>query len=197
MPINDPSGLPLAATTAPRIETERLVLRAHEITDYAACVELWTDPAVTRFVGGKPFSPSQIWSKLLCYAGLWSLLHYGYWAIEEKTSRRLIGELGFADFKRGMQPSLDGMLEFGWALISHAQGRGYAIEAARAALNWADTRFAAQATTCIIGPANNASLRLATKLDYQEVARSTYAGNAVIVFRRTARSNAAAERNGS
>ena len=38
--------------------------------------------------------------------GLWSLLGFGYWAIEEKAAGGFVGELGFADFKRDIEPSL-------------------------------------------------------------------------------------------
>jgi RimJ/RimL family protein N-acetyltransferase len=61
-------------------------------------------------------------------------LSYGYWAVEEKTSGRYVGELGFADFKRDIVPSIEGMPELGWALVPQFHGKGYATEALRAAV---------------------------------------------------------------
>jgi RimJ/RimL family protein N-acetyltransferase len=96
---------PLPGARAPSIETERLVLRAHRPADLPDCAAMWGDPAVTRYIGGRPFTREQTWHKILRYAGLWSLLGYGYWAIEEKATHRFAGELGFADFKRDIDPS--------------------------------------------------------------------------------------------
>ena len=95
-------------------------------------------PIVVRYIGGKPLTAEETWAKVLRYAGLWSLLGFGYWALEEKATARFIGELGFADFRRNIQPSLDGVPELGWALVSRAHGKGYATEAVRAAIAWGD-----------------------------------------------------------
>src|ERR1700736_1329189 len=112
--------------TAPTIETARLLLRAHRPADFAARVAMWTDPVVTRFIGGKPSTEQQTWARLLNYAGHWALLGFGYWAIEEKASGAFIGELGFADFKREIDPAMRDVPELGWTLASAAHGRGYA-----------------------------------------------------------------------
>jgi RimJ/RimL family protein N-acetyltransferase len=103
-------------TTAPVIETERLVLRAHSLADYPACVAMWSDPRVTRYTIGEPAPAQRTWMRLLAYRGHWAVLGFGYWAVEEKASRQYIGELGFADFKRDIQPSIEGIPELGWAL---------------------------------------------------------------------------------
>ena len=61
---------------------------------------------------------------------------FGHWAVEEKASGDFIGDLGFADFKRDIQPSIQGLPELGWVLASRAHGKGYATEAVRAAIAW-------------------------------------------------------------
>ena len=168
----------------PRIETERLILRGHRVEDFAACAAMWADPDVVRHISGRPFAPEETWSKLLRYVGHWSLLGYGYWAIEEKGSRRFVGEAGFADFKRGI-PALDGVPECGWVLAPWTHGRCLATEAVRAALAWADRHFGGNAhTACIIAPEHAASIRVAEKCGYRESERATYKGGPTIVFRR-------------
>ncbi len=166
------------------LETPRLILRQHRISDFEECAAMWADPNVTRYIGGKPSSEQQTWARLLNYVGHWSLLGFGYWAVEDKSSGRFIGELGFADFKRQIDPSFNGMPELGWAFASHAHGKGYATEGLKAAISWGDKKFRRTRTVCIINPDNLASIRVATKCDYKEIARTTYADSPTIIFAR-------------
>ncbi|MET1026462.1 MAG: GNAT family N-acetyltransferase [Dongiaceae bacterium] len=167
----------------PVIETERLVLRGHRLDDFENCIALWADPIVTRHIGGRPFSAEEVWARLLRYVGHWTLLGYGYWVIEEKAAGRFIGELGFADFRREIEPPLD-MPELGWILAPHAHGKGYATEAVRAAMAWGEQHFGSQQTTCIIDPENLPSLRVAERCGYREIRRVTYKNGPMIVFTR-------------
>jgi RimJ/RimL family protein N-acetyltransferase len=125
----------------PVLETERLRLRAHRFEDFADCAAMWADPAVARFIGGKPLSEEEAWTKFLRYAGHWALLGFGYWAAEEKATGKFVGEVGFADYKRGIEPSLKGTPEVGWVLAPVFHGKGYATEAVRAVVGWSDRCF--------------------------------------------------------
>src|SRR4051794_20789338 len=107
----------------PIIETDRLKLRPHQNEDFAECAAMWSDPNITRFTIGAPSSVQKSWMRMLAYRGHWSLLGFGYWAVEEKASGRYVGELGFADFKRDLEPSIKGMPELGWALAQHVHGK--------------------------------------------------------------------------
>jgi RimJ/RimL family protein N-acetyltransferase len=168
----------------PVLETERLRLRAHRPEDHAACAALWSDPTVTRHIGGRPSTAEEVWKRLLQYAGLWSLLGYGYWAVEEKASGRYIGDVGLADFRRELEPSLQGMLEFGWALAPEVHGKGYAGEAVDAALAWATQQHPGLQAVCIIAPDNAASIRVAERAGFVRWQESTYHGTPTVVFRR-------------
>ncbi len=150
----------------PQLQTERLVLRAHRVDDFEGCRAMWSDPAVVRFIGGKPSTSQQTWSRMLAYAGHWSLLDFGYWAIADRETDEYVGEIGFADFKRGISPSLDGIPELGWALQTAFSGHGLATEAARAACAWGDANFAHARTVCLIDEDNLASMRVAAKCGY-------------------------------
>ena len=158
---------------APVLETERLRLRSHQSSDFADCVSMWSDPGVVRYTIRDPSPPPRTWLRILAYRGHWALLGFGYWAIEDRVSGRFVGELGFADFKRDIQPSIDGMPELGWALVTHAHGKGYATEALRAAVAWGDTHFGLLQTVCIIHRDNHASLRVAKKLGYATLLRAS------------------------
>jgi RimJ/RimL family protein N-acetyltransferase len=164
------------------LETERLKLRGHRLDDFAGCAAMWADPVVTRFFGGKSLTEEEAWTRFLRYAGHWSLLGFGYWAVEEKATGNFIGEIGFADYKRDIESSLKHLPEIGWVLASESHGKGYATEAVRAAIAWGDRHFRADQTTCIVHPENLRSIRVAEKCGYREFQRTTYKGQPSIVY---------------
>lgn len=153
----------------PRLETERLTLRGHAAADLAAAITLWQHPDVYRFITGTAPSTQDVWMRLLRYSGLWDFLGYGYWAVEERASGRYLGQLGFADFRRGLV-GFDGHYpEAGWVIHPDCAGRGYATEAMLAACAWLDAQSRWSKSFCIIAPDNAASLRVAAKLGYRFV----------------------------
>jgi len=178
------SGLVGSAVEVPILETERLRLRGHRLADFADCATMWADPIVTRHIGGKPFSREEVWARMLRYVGHWAWLGFGYWAVEEKATGELVGELGFADYKRDIQPSIEGTPELGWALASRVHGKGYATEAVREAITWGDEHFGRVRTVCLIHPENVASIRVAEKSGYRDFEHTTYKDHAVILFER-------------
>jgi RimJ/RimL family protein N-acetyltransferase len=176
----------LAPSAVPVIETERLLLRGHRLSDEADCFAMWSDPEVTRFIGGRPSTREEVWSRLLRYAGHWALLGYGYWALTERGSGRFLGEAGLADFHRALEPSFGDAPEIGWALVPHAHGRGLATEAVKAIVTWGEANLRPARTVCMIGPENFPSLRVAEKCGFREYGRATYHGAASVLFEKVA-----------
>lgn len=172
------------AAIVPVVETERLRMRGHRLEDFEHSLAMWSDPVVVRYTTGKPQTGEDVWMRMLRYAGLWAFLGYGYWAVEEKATETFVGEMGFADFRREIQPSIDGMPEIGWVLASSSHGKGYATEAVKAAVEWGDKQFGATKTCCIIHPENTASVRVAEKCGYRELQSATYKDHIVNVFTR-------------
>jgi RimJ/RimL family protein N-acetyltransferase len=166
----------------PVLETARLKLRGHRLDDFTHCAAMWADPQVTQYIGGKPLTEEESWTKFLRYAGHWQLLGFGYWAVEERVTGSFVGELGFADYKRDLQPSLNGAPEIGWVLASAAHGKGYATEAVRAAVSWGDAHFQSPRTACIIAPENLASIRVAAKCGYSGPQPANYKGKPTLLF---------------
>ena len=169
---------------APTVETPRLILRAHTIDDYPDSVAMWLDADVTRFIGGKPATAEETWGRVLRYAGMWAMLGYGYWLVAEKAPGRFIGEMGFSDHRRDMNPGFDGAHEIGWGLIPTAHGKGFASEAVAAAMVWHDTHFGRVRTACMIAPENAPSIRVAEKAGYAQYAQTMYKGNPTLLFER-------------
>ena len=174
--------------SVPILETERLRLRGHRGDDLIYCAALWADPVVVRHTVGKPLTEEESWRRLLTYVGHWAVAGFGYWVVEEKSSGKFVGEVGFADYKRDVELSIKGVPEIGWVMASEAHGKGYATEAVRAIVAWGDAHFASASgitrTACIIAPENTASIRVAEKCGYREIARTSYKLHPVLMFAR-------------
>ena len=117
--------------------------------------------------------------------GSWGLLGYGYWAIEQKSDGRYIGELGFLEGLREIAPAQTGKPEMGWALSPDIWGQGYASEAALAALQWAAEPMRGLDISCIIEPGHVASLRIAEKLGFTCRTETTFRGKPILQFTRS------------
>ncbi|MBL8530846.1 MAG: GNAT family N-acetyltransferase [Hyphomonadaceae bacterium] len=165
------------------IETERLVLRPHRLSDFEAMAAMWAEPEVARFISGQPSTTEESWLRLQRYAGHWPLFGFGYWALIEKESGRYLGDGGFMESRRGFPPPFDAP-EQGWAIAGWAQGKGYAREGCEAMLAWAEAHFRRRDFVCMIAPENTPSLKLAGRLGYREYARAEYRGAPVVLFRR-------------
>jgi RimJ/RimL family protein N-acetyltransferase len=168
----------------PILETGRLRLRAFRESDLDAHAKVLGDPRVVRHLGGTTFSREESWRRIAMASGLWDLLGYGYWAVERKEDGAYVGQAGFADFKRDLQPSIEGLPEMGWIFAPFAQGQGYASEAVAAGLRWADEALAGQEVTAIIDPENAPSIRVAEKNGFASREDATYRGTPILLFRR-------------
>ena len=175
----------MAQNDVPVLTTERLTMRGHTVADFDDSAAMWGDEGVTRFIGGRPFTAEECWQRLLRYGGMWPLLGFGYWVVRETASGRFVGEVGFGDFRRELDPPFGDTPEIGWALSPWAQGRGFAAEAVRAAVDWGDARRFAR-TVCMISPENTPSIRVAERVGYREYARTGFKGNPTILFERRA-----------
>ena len=171
-------------TLVPELHTERLLLRAFRPQDLPAFTALHQQPEFYRHLGGKPLSEEDTWRRLLTQIGHWTLLGYGYWALEERATGRFCGAVGLAEYHRGLTPSIDGIPEAGWVLDPRLHGQGYAAEAVRAVLAWADANLSVPRTVCIIDPENEPSLRLAARFGYREIARPTYHNEPIVLLER-------------
>jgi RimJ/RimL family protein N-acetyltransferase len=144
---------------------------------------MWADPDVVRHISGVPSTREQSWSRILRCCGHWMVLDYGCWVVEERETGEFVGEVGFADYHREIQPSLDGIPELGWVLARHAHGKGYATEAVRASLRWAQTHFAPSTQIAsMIAPENAASVRVAEKCGFRLWQDGRYRNDPVLIY---------------
>jgi RimJ/RimL family protein N-acetyltransferase len=153
------------------------------MSDFAHTRALWADASVMQHMGGKPLTFEECWARFLRYVGHWSLLGFGYWLVEERETAEFVGEVGFGDFKRDMQPALGPIPELGWVLAPAKQGEGYATEAALAALGWGRRHFESNDFACLIHPDHRASIRVARKCGFEEWQLGLYKNRPAIIFK--------------
>lgn len=143
----------------PHIVTDRLLLRGFEQRDVKPYTVMMADPDVNRYLSsGAPLSPIEAWRQLAMLAGHWMLRGFGIWAVEERSTGQLIGRVGCFD------PEGWPGFEIGYVLAKPAWGKGYALEAARASLDYARNVLDRDDILSVIRPANAGSIRVATTL---------------------------------
>jgi RimJ/RimL family protein N-acetyltransferase len=170
--------------TPPTLTTDRLILRAYRPADFEAYAAMLGDPEFARYLGAVSTEGEDLWSRFVRHAGMWPLMDFGFFAVEERSTGTFVGDVGFQERKRDLTPSIAGTLETGWGFVPSAQGRGYATEAANAALRWADGAFPEMRQTSLIDAQNQRSLRLADRLGFREFARTLYHDVPVVLLER-------------
>jgi len=158
----------MAISLTPVLRTPRLILRETRLEDFEPTARMWADDTVVWYVGRQPSSRHDSWMRTIRMPGLWALLGYGYWSVEERETGRFVGHAGLADFKRDLEPDIEGVPEAGYAFTPESHGRGYATEAMQAVMQWADANLDAPRTCALINAENTASLRVADKLGFGE-----------------------------
>jgi RimJ/RimL family protein N-acetyltransferase len=174
-------------SSAPTIETERLILRAFRRDDLDAFAATMVDPEIVRHLSIEPLSREDSFRRMFLAAGQWPILGIGMWAVEQKSDGRLVGQLGFFDMEREMTPSLIGFPEMGWIFDRSVHGQGIAREACEAALQWLEREAGPVEVPAIINIDNFPSMKLAEKLGFVREADGNYKGEPIAIFRRPAR----------
>ena len=114
------------------ISTERLIMRGWRESDLAPWAAMNADPEVRRYLGPLlTFEQASAW--VLNFQDDLDRYGFGFWALEVRASGEFIGftGLGIVD---GEMPVTG--IEIGWRLARPAWGRGYATEAALAAMDY-------------------------------------------------------------
>ncbi len=123
--------------SVPELVTARLRLRNWQPQDVEPMAAINADPRVGDWLGGT-IGVEETRTRLQLYASHWDERAFGIWAVEERRSGRLVGRTGFMRWD-DWTASPHGA-EIGWTFDPGVWGRGYATEAARAALAWAATQ---------------------------------------------------------
>jgi RimJ/RimL family protein N-acetyltransferase len=143
------------------LQTERLGFRPWSESDIELAAALWSDPEVTRFIGG-PYSRERVQERLSKEIAAWRFDRIQYWPIFLLSTGEHVGCCGL----RPKKPE-EKILELGFHLRPAHWGFGYASEAARAVVGYAFRTLGARGLFAGHNPANEASRRLLKKLGFR------------------------------
>jgi len=158
------------------LETDRLKLRGWRNEDFDEFAELCADAEVMRFIGGKPVDRLEAWRQFAFHVGHWELRGYGHWVVEEKSTGRLVGRVGF------LNPVGWPAFEIGWTLKREFWGKGYASEAARRALQYGFNELDKPHIISLIHPDNKASIHVAERLGETLEGKTELFGHDVLIY---------------
>jgi len=143
--------------TGPVIQTERLTLRPIALEDFPRWAEMMADPEASRFLGGVT-PAATAWRGFMTMAGAWSLTGISMFSLIERDTGLWLGRIG--PWKPHGWPGN----EVGWGLHPDAQGKGFGVEAATAALDYAFDVLGWDDVIHCIDPDNTPSQRLAERV---------------------------------
>jgi RimJ/RimL family protein N-acetyltransferase len=143
--------------TGPVLETERLILRPIALEDFPRWAEMMADPEASKFIGG-PQPAAVAWRGFMSMAGAWSLTGVSMFSVADRDSGLWLGRIG------PWTPHGWPGTEVGWGLHADAQGKGYGLEAATAAIDYAFDVLGWTDVIHCIDPENTPSQRLAERL---------------------------------
>ena len=140
----------------PTLETERLLLRPMQMDDWPAYADMmYSERSV--YMGG-PYSEEGAWW-LFCHdIAQWALMRHGALMLEDRATGASLGQVGIN------HGPLFPEQELGWFVYGHAEGKGYAREAAEAMRNWALGARGLDTLVSYVHPDNRRSQRLAERL---------------------------------
>lgn len=79
----------------PVLESERLRLRGWVSSDADALHRINRDPITMRYVGdGSTMPPNRAWYAVARRLGHWALRGYGMWAVTDRASGEVLGQVG-------------------------------------------------------------------------------------------------------
>jgi len=141
------------------ITTERLIVRPFCEADLDAIHAVWSDPDVMDPVPSTVLDRGESRAKLAEKISHQDRHGFSKWAVVDKASGMVIGECGLEYLDGGPD------IELGYKLARAFWGRGLAVEAARACLEWALTERQEQ-VVAIVDAGNARSARVLTRIGF-------------------------------
>lgn len=171
-PRSNPSNAAMAI-----IQTPRLVLRPPIGSDIEPMMVIHQDPDVMKYLDSHVSGDIGVaWRNVAIMIGHWSISGFGPWTIMLKESSQIIGRAGL------WYPAGAANVELGWMIRRSDWGRGFATEAASAALEWAWQHVDTEHIVSTISAANTPSIRIAEKLGQRLESTRVVDGETIHIF---------------
>lgn len=154
------------------LTTRRLRLRNWQRGDAVAYSASCNVEAVMRHLGGVQ-SNSELMEDIEYFRESARDDGFTFWVVERLRDNQFLGFCGLVIIPDEDCP-VYGDLEIGWRIRSDCWRRGYAEEAARAVIEWAQANTSADKLVARIAPDNRASRSLAEKLGGRKVSSLTH-----------------------
>jgi RimJ/RimL family protein N-acetyltransferase len=167
------------AHAIPTVETERLILHEWRPEDVDAYARICADPQVMRYLWPpRAASPAESAYGVEQMREHWHHHGFGHWAVEERETGRFVGRTGI---KHHPEWELDpDNAEVGWLYDPTVWGRGYAPEAARAAMRFLREEIGHEGEIIsITHPENTASMRVMEKVGLAYAGRRFWEGKGI------------------
>jgi RimJ/RimL family protein N-acetyltransferase len=143
------------------IRTPRLLLRGWRGGDREPFAQMGADAEAMRFYPAM-LTRAESNARLDQYEREWARDGFGKWAVEIPGVAEFAGSVGLA--VPAFEASFTPCVEVGWRLAREHWGRGYATEAARAAIEFGFTQAGLDEIVAFTVPANTRSVRVMEKL---------------------------------
>ncbi|MEM6463483.1 MAG: GNAT family N-acetyltransferase [Pseudomonadota bacterium] len=144
------------ATLTPTLRTKRLVLRPMTLEDWPDYEVLMQSERAAHM--GGPHSLESSWGMFCHDAAQWILMGHGALMFDDRQTGACLGQVGIN------HGPLFPEHELGWFVYAHAEGKGYAYEAAQALRDWAFAEGGLSTLVSYIDPDNTRSRQLAERL---------------------------------
>lgn len=158
--------------------TRRLLIRETVLADVPVLYHIGKEPGMEDYI--KPMQPAleEEIEFMKAYIGFaYSFYDYGLWTVLEKESGQVIG-------RAGLFPSeiLEDAVETGYMIAPKYQRQGYALESARAVLNYASDVLELSEVHLLSDVKNHASIRTAEALHLMYMGNLEHKGRELAHF---------------
>lgn len=146
----------------PTLDTERLRLRPFRASDIKTMHALYADPENLRYWGVSPSPDLDSTRKMMRWHLGYHPAHYVIWAVEERSSKRVVGMINY--HRRELREK---RVDVGWLILPEYQSKGYMTEAGRALLRHLIDKLKVHKVEALIRAENKPSQALAKRLGFR------------------------------
>lgn len=159
------------------IETDRLILRNFRLEDAKGMYDLNNDPEVLQHVPDGPFENVDAASKFIRNYEAYDKTGMGRWTVLDKSNEHYLGWCGLRLIESIQQ------VDLGYRFLKKHWNKGYATEAAKAALKHGFEQLNLNAIIGRTRPDNINSIKVLNKLNFSFWKESEDEGHKILIYK--------------